>query len=93
MCYPGPYAALNFTTPAELRLRSGLVFIHVNVCNLLPKLDMVYIWVKNTNADIIVITESRLKKPIKDNNISINGYKSGWVKKWWGVAIYVKENH
>ncbi len=52
-----------------------MVFIHLNVRSLLPKLDMVYIWAKNTNADIIVISESWLNKSITDNNISIIGYK------------------
>ncbi len=72
---PGPHIASNFTTPVELRSRSGLGFIHLNVCSLLPKLDMVYIWAKNTNADIIVISESWLNKSITDNDISIIGYK------------------
>ncbi len=57
---PGPYnrCAPIFTTPTELKSRSGLGFIHVNIRSLLPKLDMVHIWARNTNADIIIISES-----------------------------------
>lgn len=92
---PGPYTALSFTTPAELKTRSGLGFIRLNVRSLLPKLDMVYIWAKNTNADVIVISESWLNKSISDKDISITGYKvfrSDRLKKGGGVAIYVKEH-
>lgn len=67
---PGPYVATNFTTPADLKSRSGLGFIHLNIRSLLPKLDMVYIWAKNTNADVIVISESWLNKSISDKDIA-----------------------
>ncbi len=73
---PGPYnrCVPIYTTPTELRSRSGLVLIHVNVRNLLPKLDMVNIWARNTNADVIIISESWLNKTILDKEISITGY-------------------
>lgn len=72
---PGPHAAPNFTTPIELKSRSVLGFIHLNTHSLLPKLDTVCIWAKNTNADVIVISETWLNKSISDKDISIIGYK------------------
>ncbi len=73
---PGPYnrCAPTYTTPTELRSRSGLGLIHVNVRILLPKLDMVHIWARNTNEDVIIISESWLNKTILDKEISITGY-------------------
>ncbi len=40
---PGPHIASNFTTPVELRSRSGLGFIHLNVRSLLSKLDISFV--------------------------------------------------
>ncbi len=37
------------------------------------KLDMVNIWARNTNADVIIISESWLNKTILDKEISITG--------------------
>lgn len=36
---------------------------------------MVYVWAANTNADVIVISESWLNKSISDKDVSITGYK------------------
>ncbi len=38
------------------------------------KLDMVNIWARNTNADVIIISESWLNKTILDKEISLTGY-------------------
>lgn len=55
---PGPFndTSLTFKVPADFKSRSGLGFIHMNVRSLLPKLDLVRIWAKNTSADVIVIS-------------------------------------
>ncbi len=46
----------------------------MNVRSLLPKLDLVRIWAKNTSADIIVISETWLNKTVSDKAIGIDGY-------------------
>lgn len=82
---PGPYnrCCPTFTTPTGLKSRSGLGFIHVNIRSLLPKLDMVHIWARNTNADVIVISEFSI--------IGYNVFRADRPKRGGGVVIYVKE--
>ncbi len=41
--------------------------------SLLPKLDLVHIWAKNTSADIIVISETWLNKTVLEKAIGIDG--------------------
>lgn len=56
-------------------------------------MDLVKIWVENTNADILVLTETWLNKSITDRNISLEGYNDFCCdrpRKGGGVAIYVK---
>ena len=70
---PGP--ELQFIqTPADFKLMSGLKYIHLNVRSLVPKMDMVRIWVRSTDADIVVISETWLTKSITNEDISILGY-------------------
>ncbi len=91
---PGPITSMHcLPTPSDFKSRSRLGFIHLNVRSLVPKLDMIKIWVNMTNADIIVLSETWLKKSITDDLIYIDGYKvyrTDWVGKGGGVAIYVK---
>ena len=70
---PGPELQC-IQTPADLNLMSGLKCIHLNVRSLVPKMDMVRIWVKSTDADIVVISETWLTKSITNEDISILGY-------------------
>ena len=89
---PGPELQC-IQTPADLNLMSGLKCIHLNVRSLVPKMDMVRIWVKSTDADIVVISETWLTKSITNEDISILGYnvyRSDRPKKGGGVAIFVK---
>lgn len=56
-------------------------------------MDMIRIWANTTNADIIIISETWLKKSVSDEFISIEGfkvYRTDRVGKGGGVAIYVK---
>ncbi len=66
--------ALTFKVPADLISRSDLGFIHMNVRSLLPKMNLVRIWAKNTSADIIVISETWLNKTVLDKAIGIDGH-------------------
>lgn len=59
---PNPGPAENIATPLEFSNRLGLGIVHLNVRSLLPKLDQVQIWAKTTKADILVISETWLKK-------------------------------
>ena len=56
-------------------------------------MDMLRIWVKSTDTDIVVTSETWLTKSIADNDIWIDGYneyRADRPKKVGGVAIYVK---
>ena len=73
---PGPNIALQcLPTPSDFKSRAGLGFIHLNVRSLVPKMDMIKIWANTTNTDIMVLSETWLKKSVLDESISIEGYK------------------
>ena len=64
--------------------------MHVNVRSLFPKIDVIRIWAKTTNEDIMVLSETWLKKFVK---CSIDGYtvfRADRMSKGGGVTIYVK---
>ncbi|XP_023185555.1 uncharacterized protein LOC111607635 [Xiphophorus maculatus] len=91
---PGPIFN-NFDTPEEFKTRSGLGILHINSCSLLPKIDLVKIWIETTNTDILVLTETWLNKSITNKDISLEGYNvfcCDRLKKGGGVAICVKNN-
>uniref|UniRef100_A0A8C5N2E5 Reverse transcriptase domain-containing protein n=1 Tax=Gouania willdenowi TaxID=441366 RepID=A0A8C5N2E5_GOUWI len=88
---PGP-ELLCSQTPADFKSLPGLKYVHLNVRSLLPKMDMVRIWVKSTGADV-VISETWLTKSITNEDINILGFnvfRTDRPKKGGGVAIYVK---
>lgn len=73
---PGPATSMQrLPTQSEFKSRTGLGFIHLNVRSLVPKTDMIKIWVNTTDADIMVLSETWLKKSVTDDLIFINGYK------------------
>lgn len=84
----------HLATPSDFKSRSGLGVIHLNVRSLLPKLDMVKIWAKSSDTDILVLSQTWLKKSITDKEVAIKGYNlfsCDHPRKGGGVAIYVKQ--
>ena len=59
------------STPCDFKSRSGLGVVHLNVRSLLPKLDLVKIWARSTDTDVLVLSETWLKKSITDKDIAI----------------------
>lgn len=59
---PGPETPAECFTPADIKARSDLGIFHINVRSLLSKLNMIKIWIDSTNADIVVLSETWLKK-------------------------------
>lgn len=54
---PNPGPDLQYIQmPSDFKSLSGLNIIHINVHSLLPKMDMIRIWVKSTDA--VVISET-----------------------------------
>uniref|UniRef100_A0A3B3BNA3 Reverse transcriptase domain-containing protein n=1 Tax=Oryzias melastigma TaxID=30732 RepID=A0A3B3BNA3_ORYME len=89
---PGPPLD-HIGTPNDFKSRSGLGILHINVRSLLPKLDLIKIWVKSTDTDILVLSETWLNKSVPDKEISLTGYnifRCDRPKKGGGVAIYIK---
>lgn len=90
----GPNITLQcLPTPSHSKGKAGLIFVHLNVRCFVLKIDMIKIWANITNTDIMVLSETRLKKSVPDESISIEGYKvyrTDRVGKGDGVAIYVK---
>lgn len=89
---PGPELQCS-QTPSEFKSSPGLKIVHLNVRSLLPKMDMIKIWVQSTDADIVLISETWLSKYISDEHVSMAGYniyRTDRLKKGGGVAAYVK---
>ena len=66
---PGP-SLKNISTPDELKVRSGLGILHLDVRSLLPKIDTVKILVQTTEPDILVLSETWLSKSIEGSDVS-----------------------
>ena len=90
---PGPVSDTTcLDTPNDFKNRSGAGFIHINVRSLLPKIDMVKIWANTTNADVLVVSETWLRKSIPDNYVALEGYnifRTDRRAKGGRVAIYL----
>ena len=90
---PGLDSQTLCQTPDDFKSRSSLGIIHLNVQSLMSKLDMVKVWVRSTDADVVVISETWLTKSVNDKDIGIEGYnvyRSDRPKKGGGVAIHTK---
>lgn len=80
------------STSEDFKSRSGVGFIQLNICNLLPKIDSVRIWDHLTDGDIIILSETWLSKAIPDKEINISGYtlfRCDRPRKGGGIVIYV----
>ncbi len=97
-CYPNPGPAPDNPAVSNLSFndfgeRKSLGFLHVNICSLIPKLDLLKSWVHTGNPDVLAISESWFKKRVSDLDIFIPGYDVFHLDrntKGGGVAIFVK---
>lgn len=88
---PGPDTQTHYYAPADFKSRTGLGLIHINVKSLLNKLDFIKVWTNSTNADVIVLCETRLTKSVHDICI-YNVYHVDRPTKGGGVVIYIRSN-
>jgi len=94
---PGPDAnpcleGISFTNFCS---RKALGFLHIYSRSLLSKIDQLKLWTHSSNPDILVVTESWLKKSVPDSVVDIIGYnviRQDRSYKGGGVAIFVKEH-
>ena len=73
----------------------SLGFLHVNTRSLLPKMDQLKVWVHSSNPDVLVITETWLRKCVLNTDVTLSGYKLFWQdrsSKGGGVAIFTKDH-
>ena len=71
---PGPLTCSNLPTPADFKVRNGLGFMHMNVRSLVPEIDLIRVWVLTSDPDVLVLSETWLKKSVSDTSISIADY-------------------
>ena len=73
----------------------GLRFIHLNINSLLPKIEVLRIIAKSTNAMIIGINESKLDESVLEPEIEIDDYKilrCDRNRHGGGVACYIRND-
>ena len=83
------------STPSAFKERRGLGLIHLNIRSLLQqhKLDHLKILVSQAEPDVLVLSETWLKKSDNDSSAAIqqyNLYRCDRAGRGGGVAIYVK---
>ena len=75
--------------------RKSLGFLHVNTRSLLPKMDQLKVWVHSSNPDVLVITETWLRKSVLNTDVNFSGYnlyRQDRSSKGGGVAIFTKDH-
>lgn len=98
--HPNPGPASDDPTTTNLSFKEfceckSLGFLHVNICSLLPKLDMLKSWVHTANPDVLAISESWLRKSVTNSDISLPGYnvfRQDRATRGGGVAMFVKDH-
>ena len=79
----------------EVFTRKGLHFIHLNINDLLPKIDELRYIAKNSNAAVIGISETKLDNTVYDSEVAVDGYnivRNDKNRKGGGVACYIRNN-
>ncbi|CAB1332353.1 unnamed protein product, partial [Coregonus sp. 'balchen'] len=73
----------------------SLGFLHVNTRSLLPKMYQLKVWVHSSIPNVLVITETWLRKSVLNTDVNLSGYnvfQQDISSKGGGVAIFTKEH-
>ena len=73
----------------------GLHLIHLNINSILSKIDELRVIAEKSRTSIIGITESKLNKTVRDEEINIDGYelaRSDRNRHGGGVACYIRND-
>ena len=73
--------------------QKGLHFIHINVRNLIPKIDEQRLIARNSNAAVIDVSETWLDSSVMDTGIKIDNYilsRRDRNRNGGGVCAYVR---
>lgn len=81
----------------DIKESKGLVVLHINIRSLLPKLSLFIHDFLDGKLDIVLVSESWLKKGLNDNLFIVPGYHfirkdRPTVKRGGGLCIYLKDN-
>jgi exonuclease III len=69
--------------------------MHVNIRRALPKFDLLTALAHSANPDVLVVSESLLRKATKNSEISVpnyNMFRQDRTAKGGGVAIYCRDS-
>ena len=72
----------------------GLIYFHINIRSLLPKIDEIRYIVTSINIDCLSINESMLSSSISDSEVEIPGFyvfRNDRNRNGGGVVLYVKD--
>ena len=75
--------------------KRGMPFIHLNINNILPKIDEIRYIAKLTNATVIGLSETKLDNAVLSSELEIKGYdlvRSDRSRRGGGVACFVKNS-
>lgn len=56
----------------------GLNIIHFNIRSLIPKIDLIRVWVSQHKPDVLTVSETWLHSKISDNEIKLDDYLSSY---------------
>jgi hypothetical protein len=73
------------------RLKYNKTVINIetpDIRSLLPKMDKLKVWVHSSNPDVLVITETWLRKSVLNTDVNISGYKLFWQDRWGSGNLY-----
>ena len=92
---PGPVTRHQLNNPKFEAFNKGFHLIHLNINNLLPKIDELCNIANCFNAAVIGITETKLDNTVYDSEVTIDGYsivRNDRNRKGGGVAPYIRSN-
>ena len=75
--------------------RKSLGFLHINTRSLLPEIDQFKVWDHSSNPDVLVITETWLRKSVLNTDVNLSGYnlfRQDRSSKGGGVSIFTKDH-
>jgi exonuclease III len=73
----------------------SLGFLHVNTRSLLPKMNQLKVWVHKSDPDVLVITETWLRKSVLNTDVNLSVYnlfRQDRSSKGGRVAIFTKDH-
>ena len=79
-------------------LKSYVHFAHININGLLKKLEQVQLLLKETQINVLAVSETQFSNIVSDTELTISDYsfvrkdRSGWKNHWGGVLIYYQSN-